>query len=395
MAVAELDARALNHIRTCRTCFGQGAKGVHLLRREVESAPGAPWVRRIPLGDAVKADALSCLRYLVDEVQVETLNSRGEGYSPLQLSVIWGKLDIMVYLLARGADPMLEGEYSVVDMARLRQERLREALERSGDGAEFEGFTITRSRLEPLIEEGLSIVKVLEGIESHGSYLAWAEKNPSHPLVKRFSKEISAAEPRYELTLLRSLVLLGRASLLPQAKRAEIAAEEAAQVAARAKEEQSLWDALVEAGFSTETAKEIRDVFRTPTVKALRAAQLTPDDIEAKLEPSVRQKRIAEGSRRKFARYVRELEESIAMAKAVATSKAAAKSAPKSKAKPAPAAKAALLAALGPKGAGRGAGAKEASKPKKSAEVDGFALLFCEDLPNGAFMLMTRFLFGL
>mmetsp|Transcript_21540 Transcript_21540/g.55041 ORF Transcript_21540/g.55041 Transcript_21540/m.55041 type:complete len:404 (-) Transcript_21540:174-1385(-) len=393
-----LDARALNYLRQCRTCIGQGSKGFLELRRAVEAAPDEPWALRIPVNDAVKSDHLPILKYLLDDAKVETLNVKTDGYTPLQLSVIWGKLDIMVYLLSRGADPMLSGESSVVDMARLRQQRLQEALERSGEGAEFEGFSITKSRIEPLIDEGLAILVVLEGVEKYGSYPAWAEHNGSHPLVKRFSSDIDSSEPRYQLAVFRALVLKGGASLHSEAERATMAAEEAAQVAARAKAEQPLLDALVEAGFSAGTAKELRDTFRVPTVKGLRACRLTPEDIEAKLEPTVRQRRILEGEKRRFARYVRELEEPSASQAADASSQAAAKAtakgAAKSKATAAPAAKAALLA-LSAKGAGRGSAAKAAPpKPRKAMALDSMAVLFRGALPDIAFMLITRFLFG-
>lgn len=387
-----LDAQALARIRTCRTCYGQGVKGVVLLRKEVEKSPDAPWVRAIPLGDAVKGDAISCLRYLVDEVKVLTLNTSNNGYTPLQLSVIWGKLDIMVYLLSRGGDPMLEGESSIVNMARLRQQRLQEALEQAGDGAEFEGFTITRSRMEPLIEEGREILHVLEGVEHFGSYSAWAENNANHPLVKRFSKDIMSSEPRYQLAALRELAMSGRASLLSAEKRKAMAEKEAAEEAARAREEQPLLDALVEADFAPDTAKEIRDALRTPTIKALRALRLSADDIDNQLEAPVRQRRMTEGAKRKFQRFVRELEEPPAATKAPA---AAPKPVAKTKAKAAPAAKAALMALA--KGAGRGAGAKtvQSKAPtKKGTSVDAVAVLFSEDLPSNAFMLVTHFMFG-
>mmetsp|Transcript_117791 Transcript_117791/g.345060 ORF Transcript_117791/g.345060 Transcript_117791/m.345060 type:complete len:407 (-) Transcript_117791:175-1395(-) len=393
-AEGPLDVHALDHVRTCRTCCRQGAKGRAELQREVRAGGDARWVRRIPLNDAIMSDNLTCLRYLVDEVKVETLNDNSAGYSPLQFAIIWGKLEIMVYLLSRGADPMLEGESSVVDMARLRQQRLQEALEQSGDGAEFEGFTITKSRIRPLLEEGLAMLEVLEGIEAAGSYQAWATNNGRHPLVRRFSSDIRSSEPRYQLALLRALVLAGQASLRSAAERAALEAEEAAKAAARAKAEQPVMDALVEAGFSSVTAKEIRDTFRTPTIKALRAARLSSEDVEAQLEAPVRQKRMTEGERRKFSRFVRELEESAPTPAPAAASKAAAKGAAKSKAKgPAPAAKAALLA-MGAKGAGRGAAAKE-PQAKKAKATDGMALFFHEALPRNAFALTTTFLLGL
>lgn len=401
-AAAEvLDSETLNHLRTCRTLSGQGAAGVVQLRRKVEETPDAPWVRRIPLTDAVMSDSISCLRFLVDEVQVDTLNARIDGYTPLQKAVIWGRLNVMVYLLSRGADLLLEGGSSVVDMARLRQQRLQEALDQAGDGAEFEGFSITKTRIEPLLEEGRGMLQVLEGIESYGSYQAWAEHNGDHPLVKRYSHDIRSSEPRYQLCVLRALVLLGRASLLSRAERSALAAAEAAEAAAQAKEEQSLLDALVEAGFSADTAKEIRDAFRIPTLKALRAAKLSAEDIEARLEPTVRQRRMKEGERRRFVRYVRELEDSVAAppAAAAAPTKATAKSTAKSKAKgPPPAAKAALLAAMGAKGAGRSTAAKESAskdqQAKKGAAMDSIALVFHEALPDNGFTLIIRFMFG-
>lgn len=400
-AAEVLDAETLNHLRTCRTLSGQGAAGVVQLRRMVEETPDAPWVRRIPLTDAVMSDSISCLRYLVDEVQVDTLNARIDGYTPLQKAVIWGRLNIMVYLLSRGADLLWDGESSVVDMARLRQQRLQEALDQAGDGTEFEGFSITRSKIEPLLEEGCAMLQVLEGIESYGSYQAWAEHNGAHPLVKRYSHDIRSSEPRYQLSVLRALVLAGRASLLSRAERSALAAAEAAEAAAKAKEEQSMMDALVEAGFSAEAAKEIRDSFRIPTLKALRAAKLSTEDIEARLEAPVRQRRLKEGERRRFARYIRELEDSVVAqpAAAVAPTKAAAKGTAKSKAKgPAPAAKAALLAAMGAKGAGRSTAAKESAlkdqPAKKSTALDSIALLFHEGLPDHGFMLIIRLVFG-
>mmetsp|Transcript_81758 Transcript_81758/g.226464 ORF Transcript_81758/g.226464 Transcript_81758/m.226464 type:complete len:409 (-) Transcript_81758:151-1377(-) len=395
-AVAKLDAQAQSSLRTCRTCCRQGLNGLAQLQKTVNAARGAPWTRLITLNDAVKVGSFACLRYLVDEVQVETLNVKTEGYYPLQLSVIWGKVDIMVYLFSRGADPMLEGELSVVNTARLRQQRLQEALARSGDGAEFEGFSITRSQIEPLIEEGRAMLQVLEGIEASGSYAAWAENNGAHPLVKRFSSHIRSSEPRFQLVVLRSLVLASRASLRSAAERAAMAADEAAQAAARAREEQPLMDALLEAGFSTNAAKEIRDYLKAPTVKALRAARLSSEEIEARLEAPVRQKRLMEGERRRFTRFVRELEEPAAAPAAAAPSKAAAKAAPKSKAKAA--ANPALLAMVA-KGAGGGSAAKVApaksSQARKGGAIDSMALLFSDTLPSNAFMIITCFLFGL
>lgn len=374
------------------------------MKRTVKAARGAPWVTRIPLNDGVMSDSLPCVRYLLDEAKVETLNVKTDGYFPLQLAIIWGKPHIMVYLFTRGAERVLDGE-SVVDMARLRQQRLQEAFERAGDGVEFENFSITKARIEPLLEEGSEMLQILEGIEAAGSYLTWAHNNGTHPLVRRFSREIRSSAPRYELCVLRALVLAERASLLPEAERAVMEAEEAAQAAARAKEEQPLLDVLVEEGFSADAAKELRDAFRKPTLKALRAAKLSSEEIEAALEAPVRQRRMTEGDKRKFARFVRELDlpptsrpSSAAGAAAAAKAPAAAKS--KAKAVP-PAAKAALLAMSSAKAKGAAQGkakaapAPAAARPKKASATDGMALLFNEGLPENAFMLMACFLIGI
>ncbi|CAK0823854.1 unnamed protein product, partial [Prorocentrum cordatum] len=232
----------------------------------------------IPLSDAIKMDNLAILRYLVEEVKVETLNLQVEGYSPVQLAVIWGKPEILVYLLSRGGDPLLGSEYSAADMARMRQQRLREAHANSGDGAEFEGFSITRREIEPLLEEGQVILEVMEGVEAQGSFQAWAERNGRHPLVRRFSEGVVCSEPRYQLLVARELVATQRATLLSLPERAALEAEAAALEAARAKEEQPLADVLVEAGFTSSAAKELRDAFRIPTLKKLRDSRPSPED---------------------------------------------------------------------------------------------------------------------
>eukprot|EP00933_Yihiella_yeosuensis_P034450 TRINITY_DN27937_c0_g1_i1.p1 TRINITY_DN27937_c0_g1~~TRINITY_DN27937_c0_g1_i1.p1 ORF type:complete len:454 (+),score=94.75 TRINITY_DN27937_c0_g1_i1:114-1364(+) len=402
----KLSAQDLAKIRTCVTCFDQGLKGLGQLRKEIDKEPDAKWVRYIPLNDAVKADTIPCLRYLVDDVKVETLNVKHTRYLPLELAIIWGKTEVMVFLLSRGADPMLGQESSVVDKARLRQQRLEEAHERAGDGMEFEGFSITKAQIEPLIVEGLGMLEILKGIESYGSYLLWAEQNGNHPLVKRFSGNLNFAEPRYQLAVLRALVREEKASIKSGSDRAALAAEDARKAAIAAKEEQPLIDALVEYGFSADAAKEIRDCFRLPTVKALKNAKLSAEDVDKRLEASVRTKRMTEGNGRKAARFVRELDDFIAAAgnKAAPVAKAAAK-APAAKAKTkaaaAPKANAALLAAMGAKGAGKGGYPTKAAAPSKEPQskkavgsIDGFEVMFRPDLPDDAFMHITCFIVG-
>jgi len=396
-AAVVLDAEGRRNQAKCRKCFTHGSRGFMEMKRLISRTPDAPWVANMPLQDAVKAPSLRCLQYLVDEVKVKTLNLRVQTYTPLQLSVVWGRVEVMAFLLARGADVMLDTPESVVDKARLRQQRLREAHARSGDGAEFEGFTVTRSQIEPMLEEGIVMLEVLQGVEKYGSYAAWAEHNPSHRLVKIFSPDTSCAEPRYQLVVLRALTRADKASLLPEAERKALLAEAAAHAAEVAKDEMELIDALREADFSEQTAKELRDTFRKPTVKALRAMKLTSAEIEAGLEPIVRNRRITEGEQRQFIRFVRELEVPKLAQASSAPSNASAKAATKSKAKAAPAAKAALLAAAG-KGAGKNSsGYPKAQLPakKKKAAIDSMALMFNPDLPDGAFILMVGFLRGM
>lgn len=393
------DAAVDANIRACRTYIRQGAAGLDFLKKKVRASYHAPWVRQIPLGDAVKGDSFLCLKYLVDHVEVETLNGDNTGYTPLQLAVIWGKTETMAYLLSKGAEAFLDEEKSVVNTARLRQQRLNDALENSGDGTEFEGFTITTSRIKPLIQEGLEMLEILEGMEAAGSYVAWAEKNMGHPLVRRFSGNLNCSEPRYQFAVLRALLTGDRASLRSAPERTALEAELAASAAAKAKEEQPLQEALVDEGFKADSAKELRDLFRAPTLKSLRSHELTEEEVEKKLEPSVRMRRMTEGEKRKFIRFVREIGEIIEKAAKKAVPKAEAKSAggygaAKAKAKaPAAAAKAALLA-MASKGAGKSAAAKAAPTKSKKTPIDAMEMMFSKALPDNAFAVMTQCLFG-
>merc|ERR1712032_784638 len=165
-----------------------------------------------------------------------------------------------------------------------------------------------------------------------------------------FSPGFRASYPRFQLVCLRALILAGRASLLPAEERSAIAAREAQEAAVQAKENQPLIDVLTMAGFGDKAAKAIRNAFETPTLKALRTAKLSPEDVEKGMEPYFRQGHIKEGDRRRFARYVRELEEQsvergeASSGKGGSGTSGVANGAPKNKAKqPAPAAKAALL----------------------------------------------------
>jgi len=385
--------------RIAGVCCSQGEGGLIELKSMVVAAADAPWVRQIELNPAVTSANLACLRYLIEDVKVETLNTKSNSYSPLQLAVIWGHTDIVVYLLSHGADPMLGQESCVVKMARTRQQRLQEAFEQANDGIEFENVSITKGRIGPLLTEGFELLQVLDGVGSYGSFRAWAIRNSGHPLVKRFSKQIMFSERRYELVTIRALVVLGRASLRPAGERASLEARAAEEAAALARDEKTVLDALVEVGFTQVGAKAIHDsiawYYRVKTVKELRTAKLSSEDIEKSLESLVFQKILPQGDCRRFIRWARELEEPAKAVESAAPSKAPAKSAPKSKAKSGyPAASAALLA-MSSKGKGKSIAAKQqpakSSQPKKKEMMDPIGLLFHEDLPDNAFMLITCF----
>jgi len=391
----DLDEGLPPHLRTQIKMLTAQPGNIMQLRRLIRKSPDATWVRQISLNDAVMTGTLGSLRYLVDELKVETLNASSKGYTPLQLAVIWGQFEVLVYLLSRGGNPMLEEESSVLAMCRVRQQRLQEGWEGAEDSAEFERFNITKRKRETLLEEGVEMLKVLEGVDRYGSYLEWAKENSSHKLVKRFSANIRSAEPRYQFVLLRGLALASRASLLPMAERKAVDEQLAHEALIKAKEERPLTDALIEGGFSADVSKAIADTWRyVANLKALREAKLSNEEIEAKLDCFLHSGRMKEGERRKFTGFVRTLEEPAARAPAPKPALSKSGGYPKSKAK-ASAPNAALLAAAKAKAAAAaaksGAGpAKAAAGKKPSTAIDGLAMLFNEGMPDEAFMTITQ-----
>lgn len=389
---AGLSASDLQQLRLCKTYCGSGALGLAPLRRAIRSAPDARWVRRISLHEVVLSGTLACLRYLVDDVQVETLDLQTGAYTPLELAVVWGKFEMLVFLLSRGADPRLGTDRSVANKARLRQQRLLQALHSSGDGAEFEGVTVTKSQIEPLVKEGARMVRLLEGVERYGDYKAWAAQNEFHPLVMRFSADKWSTEPYQQLGLLRSLVLAGRGALLPKEDRAAVLEQEAAKAAAKAREARSVLEVLKAEGFGADAAADIYKELRCETLGELRAARFTAEAIETKLEAYVRNKRIQEGEKRRLQKFLRDLDEQPLGLSGAPENKPK-PAASKAKAKAKPKANAALLAAM--KGAKTGGSASAAAKPTKAAVAfDGMDLLFHEELPELAFVTCAHFLFG-
>lgn len=390
-----LDGQYSDIFSRCKSYSGAGEKGLVEMRRLVKASPDAPWVRRIRLNDAILADQIVVLRYLLDEIKVETLNASIGGYYPLQLAVIWGRIHIIVFLLSRGADPRLDSACSVVDQAKLRQHRLQDAFEKAGDGAEFEGVMITKSQIRELIDTGTEMLEILQGVEAHGSYISWAQHNCFHPLVRRFSRDIRSSKPRYDSALLRALVLSGRASLRSTEERSALREADAAKKAEQAKLQTALDEVLLAAGFTADASKSISGHLRLKTYKDLLAAELSQDQIEKDLDSLIRSRRITEGEQRKFQRFVRELDEAPAQP-AAASSSGGYKSTAKAKAKSgaAPKAKAALMA-MAAKAPTKAAPAKKAeAKPKIKGGIDPIAVLLSVDLPDSAFMNVVRFVYG-
>jgi len=303
---------------------------------------------------------ITTLRYLVDEVGVRTLNSERKGYTPLQMAVVWGQVEILVYLLTRGADPMLDSK-SVVEQCRLRQERLQASLEKARQ--QPDSCNLDAEKIWELYEKGTVMLEILEGVEAFGSYRAWALKHKQHPLVRRFSWDLGDPEPRRKLAVLRVLVLEGRASLQPLQEREALEA----LVEKASTPSEALSKALAGLGFGVAMCRELQEAFRSATVEQLRKRRITREDFDAALAPVAM---LSEAEVRRLWRFVLELQQK---------EKAKSAKAPKAKAK-------ALMAVQ-----------KLHTKPQREqrARVDGMGLLFDPALPDPAFTLSVRFLCGL
>jgi len=386
-----LSERDRQFVLTCNkmTCHDST---VATMRRKVELTRNAP-VHLIAVNGFITQPNFQILRFLCDELKVKTLSAKILRYRPLDLAIIWGLPDVVVYLLSRGADPMFHTDSSAVKKARDRQRNLQDAFDKGVDGAEYENFVITKAQIKPLLEEGLGMIKVLEGVQSHGCYRDWALANFGHPLVQRFSRAMRTAEDRYQLVLIRALVSHGRAALFSDEDRVVISEKAAAEAAKRAREERSVQDVLKDAGFDDRLARMVCDTFGVTTMKSLQQSKLPADVVEKQLEILVRQGHMVEGQRRRFARIVREVDEPVAETSKAVSSKPEPKSVAKSKAKASAAPGNAALLALASKNAGY---AKAAPKSKKSTtvvKVDAIALAFAVDLPDSSFMVITRFLY--
>mmetsp|Transcript_43611 Transcript_43611/g.69171 ORF Transcript_43611/g.69171 Transcript_43611/m.69171 type:complete len:377 (+) Transcript_43611:88-1218(+) len=359
---------------------GRGLQGYKQLQRAVEEGKvsGASWPYQIYLNNAVMTGNITTLRYLVDEVGVKTLNSDCKGYSPLQMAVVWGQLDILVYLLTRGAEPYLWTSKSVVDQTRRRQVRLQASLSKSEEHPD--SCNLDPQQILELYEKGKVMLEVLEGVEAYGSYNAWAVRHRSHPLVRRFSWDLGDPEPRLRLVVLRALILANRASLLPSSER------EALEPSMEPKGE-ALTKALGSLGLG-HRAHELQDALQVFTVQQLREKQLTREDFDNSLRPVAL---LSDGEHRRLWRFIMELQENQQNQQQKVKSSKANGGATNTKA--------ALLAMSRPsrfvaKAAQESAGGN-AGRPKMDGFADGLQLIFNEALPDTAFTLVVSFCHGL
>lgn len=306
---------------------------------------------------------ITTLRFLVDEVGVKTLNSDCKGYTPLQMAVVWGQVDILVYLLTRGAEPNLWMKSSVVDQARRRQTRLEASLSKAEEYPD--SCNLDPQQILDLFEKGKVMLEVLEGVEAQGSYNAWAVRNRSHPLVRRFSWDLGDPEPRFRLTVLRALTLANRASLLPER-----------EVLESCEPGEALTKALGRLGLGNR-AHELQDALQAFTVPQLQQKNLTREDFDNLLRPVAL---LSDGEHRRLWRFVMELQEDQ-------------KPKAKTRATNGYVAKAALLAL--PRTKRKAAAEATIEGVPRAAFADGLQLIFHEALPDTAFVLVVSFCYGL
>eukprot|EP00929_Paragymnodinium_shiwhaense_P053342 TRINITY_DN26690_c0_g1_i2.p1 TRINITY_DN26690_c0_g1~~TRINITY_DN26690_c0_g1_i2.p1 ORF type:complete len:441 (+),score=100.24 TRINITY_DN26690_c0_g1_i2:105-1427(+) len=399
------------HLEESFVLTGRGLAGFEQLRKKLSAYEGQPWVRHIQLNNAVKTGNMTVLRYLVDEVGVQTVNAGTRvGYTALQMAVVWGQLDMIVYLLARGADPLLwkEGGGNVADQARLRQQRLYDFLTRSADlPPDF--ANLDPRKVEQMYEEGKTMVEVLEGVEAAGSYNAWACCNRRHPLVKRFSWDLAEPEPRRRLIVIRALALQGRATLREPHERAQFAKAVAPSRKATAQKLplETMAEAMVRLRLGARS-RELQDALQASTVADLKMARLSRGEFDSRLKYVAG---LSDKEYRRLWRFTLELNDPDDAPSAQSGSAQSAATKPKAKAKAGAAAHAlqassALMATVA-KGYKQAAASRASDKKDVAAHsgtasggappLDGdfMEVLFHASLPDSAFMLITRFLLGL
>mmetsp|Transcript_26204 Transcript_26204/g.61147 ORF Transcript_26204/g.61147 Transcript_26204/m.61147 type:complete len:411 (-) Transcript_26204:146-1378(-) len=384
-------------LEECNYLAGRGVEGLEQLRRCIAASQQSDWVKSIPLVACVmNGHVNSTLRYLVEEVQVHTLNALARGDAPLHVAVIWGRVECATYLLAKGADPLLRNSRgsTAAEMARLRQERLEEQLADPDKPWRSDGSCIGREQISKLCAEGRNLVHLLDGVEAAGSYIAWARKHRGVPQVRRYSPELLEAEVRLALASLRALVLAGRAVLRPLEERHAIEAAALSRIAA-AKAGHIDADAPLQETLASLTmrsfGRSLMQKFGEEACASLRSLSLA---VESRLE--LKSAMGSETASRRLWKVIidhRSAKQEAGKAGKKAASGTAAAMAAALQAQ-------AVVAPAAPRKAGKqqhvGDSASLSSQPPRGQVryISGVELLFHPDLPHGAFMAATFFLFG-
>ncbi|KAJ1454515.1 hypothetical protein M885DRAFT_521796 [Pelagophyceae sp. CCMP2097] len=212
---ASYEVRALRRVlEQCDYLASRGPDGLKPLRALVkltESNDGgmghpvvplpASWSRGVPLHGAVMNGHLSSLKFLVEELKVRVdWQDVKTGNTAVHEAIIWGRLPEVAYLLARGASHETQnGEgWAPAPMARRRQNLLE-----SGTDEERAYYVRGGVPLQALVDEGLRLCAVLDGVVACGSFEAWAVQHLALPLVADAAPWLVARERRLEFCVLR------------------------------------------------------------------------------------------------------------------------------------------------------------------------------------------------
>jgi hypothetical protein len=99
------------------------------LKRWIEAASGADWMRRVQVHGAVANNHGRVVQMLLDEVGVDADCRDKDGWCPLHYSAIWGRPGIAVLLLSRGADHTARSQLddnTPFDISRIRLGKVRQ-----------------------------------------------------------------------------------------------------------------------------------------------------------------------------------------------------------------------------------------------------------------------------
>lgn len=328
---------------------------------------------------------VTTLRYLVEEARVQSINVATNGEPPLHMAVIWGRAECAAYLLANGAllSVLNDRGQTALEKARVRQARL---LAKEAEDLQLvsDNISIGRDKIHRMCVEGLALVNFLEGVEAAGSYHTWVRQNRHHPYVARFTPTALNVEPRLQLAVLRALVLAYRAVLRPLADQSAVAnsANKSKMVGSTLLE-----DAMEAAGIGKLVERlQMLGPFRT--VGELCSARLGRQRLN--------QVECTEPERRRLWRFLVELGQQLEHQASVEARRG--KRAAPSKSNLALAAAAAQQVLANDKGkaavansVGISAGAAFAPPPQPLHY--GVDILFCDDMPGGAFVSIAFFLF--